>query len=189
MVSPEAIILISPIGEMDAGLIREIGRYIQQAFGMTTEILPLVTDLEFALDPTRSQYHSTLILDKLASRAPAHGLKILGITDVDLFIPILTYVYGEAQLGGRAAVVSTCRLQEGLDGTDAAFFRRMAKEAVHELGHTFTLRHCPDESCIMHYCRSIHDVDKKEDRLCRYCQILLHDEMVRLGVAGSGQEK
>ncbi len=187
MASPEAIILISPIGEMDAGLVRETCKYAERVLGLATATAPILSDLDFAIDPTRNQYHSTLILDRLASRAPDYYLKVLAITDVDLFIPILTYVYGEAQLGGRAAVVSTCRLQEGMDGE--TFFRRMAKEAVHELGHTFTLRHCPDQSCIMHYCRSIHDVDKKEDRLCRYCQILLHDEMVRLGVSDSSQEE
>ena len=102
---------------------------------------------------------------------------------VDLFIPILTYVFGEAQLGGKACIVSTHRLTEGLlaDDPDGVFSRRLVKEAVHELGHTFKLRHCPERTCIMHYCRGIQDVDRKSERLCRYCRTLLADEMKRLG--------
>jgi len=182
----EATIVISPLGEQDTGIIQVIRRHVQQAFGLPTETATLLQDVNFAIDPVRGQYHSTIILDKLASQAPMHCLKVLAITEVDLFIPILTYVYGEAQLGGKAAIVSTHRLREGLIPTDMgeAFFGRIAKEAVHELGHTFKLRHCPEKTCIMHYCRSILDVDKKEDRLCRYCRILLDDEMKRLGVSG-----
>ena len=52
--------------------------------------------------------------------------------------------------------------------------------AVHELGHTFTLRHCPDRTCIMHYCRNEEDVDRKSDELCRYCKVMLEDEIKRL---------
>ncbi|MBT8357335.1 MAG: archemetzincin, partial [Deltaproteobacteria bacterium] len=41
--------------------------------------------------------------------------------------------------------------------------------------------HCKDNACIMHYCRSIKDVDRKSLQLCRYCKILLEDEMKRIG--------
>jgi archaemetzincin len=115
--------------------------------------------------------------------APDGALKIIAITQVDLFIPILTHVYGEAQLGGKAAIISTYHLQEGLDAaaTNPAMHCRLGKEAVHELGHTFTLRHCPERTCIMHYCRSIQDVDRKSNHLCRHCRVLLQDELSKLG--------
>lgn len=106
-------------------------------------------------------------------------MKILGIVQDDLFIPILTHVYGEAQLGGRACMVSTYRLREGLSlaGSRDAYQQRVVKEAIHELGHTFNLRHCRDSACIMHYCHTVEDVDRKTDQLCRYCKILLKDEL------------
>ena len=109
-------------------------------------------------------------------------MKVLGITRVDLFIPILTYVYGEAQLGGRAGIISTHRLSGNPPalGAEEQLQFRAAKEAIHELGHTFKLRHCQDKTCIMHYCRSIEDVDRKTEKLCRYCSILLKDEVKRL---------
>ena len=139
--------------------------------------MALLQNIDFAFDKGRDQYHSTLILEELATRAPASAIKVLAITDVDLFIPILTHVYGEAQLNGKACIISTCRLKEGLPlmDTQEAFLTRVVKEAIHELGHTFNLLHCPDHTCIMHYCRSEDDVDRKSEELCRYCGVLLED--------------
>ena len=155
---------------------------IKQVFGFTTEIGAVLQDLSFALDQNRHQYNSTLVLEQLAASTFPHSLKVLAITQVDLFIPILTHVYGEAQLGGAACIVSTFRLNEGPSGMSIQkkFIERIVKEAVHELGHTFNLRHCPEHSCIMHYCRNEEDVDRKSDQLCRYCKIMLEDEIKRL---------
>jgi len=144
--------------------------------------MPILQDVGFARDPGRNQYNSTLILDKLAELAPHHSIKVLAIISVDLFIPILTHVYGEAQLGGKACIVSTHRLMEGLSPMTIpeTYDQRIIKEAVHELGHTFGLRHCTDHTCIMHYCRTVKDVDRKSDQLCRYCKILLEDEIKKM---------
>ena len=107
---------------------------------------------------------------------------MLAIVQVDPFIPILTHVYGEAQRGGVACLVSTFRLNEGQSGMNISpkYIDRIVKESIHELGHTFNLRHCPEHTCIMHYCRNEEDVDRKSDHLCRYCIIMLEDEIKRL---------
>ena len=176
-------VVISPAGVPDRDLIAGISREITLIFGYPTRTEPLLKDLEFALDSGRDQYHSTEILERLA-RVAARGIfKIVAVVDVDLFIPILTHVYGEAQLGGRACVVSTYRLRQSTPfaSGEEAYRQRITKEAVHELGHTFRLRHCKDPSCIMHYCRRVEDVDRKSNRLCRYCRVLLEDEKERLG--------
>jgi archaemetzincin len=175
-------IILSPIGECDGELLDPLRRVIQKVFGFQVEIASLLSNVDFAFDTKRRQYHSTPILALLAELAPPHAIRILSLTTVDLFIPILTHVYGEAQLGGRASIVSTYRLREGLPAldTEGAYRYRVTKEAVHELGHTFNLRHCKDPTCIMHYCRSVLDVDRKSDALCRYCKILLDDELERL---------
>jgi len=167
---------------LDAGIYQLIGRKVEELFGFSTNIKSLLQNVNFAYDLTRDQHHSTKILEKLADTSPSQAIKILGIANVDLFIPILTHVYGEAQLGGKACIVSTYRLKEGLSPANMAeeFEKRLVKEALHELGHTFSLRHCNDKSCIMHYCRSIKDVDRKSDQLCRYCKILLEDELKKL---------
>lgn len=175
-------ILIAPVGDFDPQLLAALGREIERVFGIPARLGPLLSDLSFAHDAGREQYHSTAILRRLAAASPAGALKILALADVDLFIPILTHVYGEAQLGGTACIVSTYRLTAApgiLRFTEMAV-GRVTKEAIHELGHTFNLRHCPDAACVMHYCRSEADVDRKSSDLCRYCRILLDDELRRL---------
>ena len=178
----EHIILISPVGDLSAELTEAIAGEIKRVFGFSTAIESVLQDLSFALDQNRNQHHSTMILGQLAANTPARAIKVIAIAQVDLFIPILTHVYGEAQLGGTACIVSTFRLNEGRSGMNISrkYMDRIVKEAIHELGHTFNLRHCPEDSCIMHYCRNEEDVDRKSDELCRYCKVMLEDEIKRL---------
>jgi archaemetzincin len=175
-------IIISPMGDHDTDLLDTIGKEVKRLFGFPVERKKLVNNVDFAFDTKREQYYSTPILEKLALKATPDTSRILAITDIDLFIPILTFVYGEAQLGGTSCIISTCRLTKDLSAETSKdiFYSRVIKEAIHELGHTFKLLHCKDPSCIMHYCRSIKDVDQKSDQLCRYCKILLDDEKKRL---------
>jgi archaemetzincin len=182
--SAEYQIVISPIGEIDSTLSHLISNEVARIFSMRTEILSLMNKVDFAFDAKRRQYYSTPILDRLADAAPSWAIKVLGITTEDLFIPILTHVYGEAQLGGKTCIISTCRLDEEnpMSKLGNPFNHRVVKEAIHELGHTFKLRHCPENNCVMHYCRSIVDVDRKTDQLCRHCRVLLADEIDRLRI-------
>ena len=177
-------ILISPVGEFSNELIQAVAAEIEQVFGFAAKTGSVVGDLSFALDQNRQQYHSTLILDQLAANIPADCIRILAIAQVDLFIPILTHVYGEAQLGGASCIVSTFRLNEGRSGLNIAprYIERIVKETIHELGHTFNLRHCPEHTCIMHYCRNEEDVDRKSGELCRYCKIMVEDEIKRITI-------
>lgn len=170
---------MSPVGDLDADLIDTVCQEVHRIFHLAASVEVLLSDVDFAHDDSREQYHSTAILEKLASQKPPAAVRVLAITQVDLFIPILTYVYGEAQLGGKACVISTHRLAEGLRAGSPRnlFLARVAKEAAHELSHTFNLRHCKDPGCIMHYCRNIRDVDQKHDDLCRYCKVLLDDAL------------
>ena len=179
--SPNTI-FISPIGDFSPELLDRISGEIQRIYTFPTAVRSLLTDIEFAYHPNREQYHSTPILEKLARNAPAGAVKVLALVQVDLFIPILTHVYGEAQLGGKACIVSTIRLNEGHHAlnTQEPYLSRILKEAIHELGHTFKLRHCREHTCLMHNCRNEGDVDRKSDQLCRYCNVLLEDDIKRL---------
>lgn len=185
MIAPrEHTIVISPISDLDAdtALLDRVGREVDRVFGFQTEVVTLLEERDLHFDEVRMQYHSTPILEKLSALAPPKAIKVLAITKVDLFIPILTHVYGEAQLGGKACMISIHRLKEGLPSRliTETYHHRIVKEAIHELGHTFKLRHCRDQTCIMHYCHSVKDVDRKSDQLCRYCKILLDDEIKKL---------
>jgi archaemetzincin len=126
-----------------------------------------------SFDARRQQHSSTRILKWLLETRPRQGSKVVGITDVDLFIPILTFVYGEAQLGGSAAVVSTARLapEDGFLLDRDLLRARAVKETIHELGHTFGLIHCPRPECVMSRSVNLVQVDAKENGLCRDCRI------------------
>jgi len=188
---PSPMIAISPIGDFPSGFFIPLQAAIKRVFGYPSRLVPLVRDLAFAYDPHRNQYHSTRILSELSARAPVQFLKVVAVTRVDLFIPVLTYVYGEAQLGGTSCIVSVHRLEDRLPPllSGETLQLRLTKEATHELGHTFNLRHCKERSCLMHYGRDVQDVDRKSDRLCRYCQVLLSDEIRRLETADSTGSK
>jgi archaemetzincin len=173
------IILIAPIGHFDADILSGVEKMVLRVFGMSCRIQPLLDDIDFAWNAERGQYYSTQILAKVSEKITGDVLKVIALTGKDLYIPILTHVYGEAQLGGASCIVSTCRLAGGISpvAQRSMYLERIAKEAAHELGHTFDLRHCKDRQCLMHYCRSIEDVDGKTSQLCRYCQVLLNDQL------------
>ena len=123
-------------------------------------------DPRFAYDPGRSQYYSTAILEKLAAQAKG-AARILGVASVDLYVPILTFVFGEAQLEGPCAVVSSYRLPE--PGRPELLRERLLKEATHELGHTHGLRHCEDWNCVMASSHSVERLDVKSAEFCAKC--------------------
>jgi archaemetzincin len=141
-------------------------------FACDVTIRPPHFDPELAFDSSRGQYNSTDVLGHLLAEPAGDETRILGVTAVDLFIPILTYVFGEAQLTGRAAVVSTYRLDNthyGLPGNDRLLLDRLVKEATHELGHTYGLVHCADTKCVMRSSTYAEDIDLKSERFCSAC--------------------
>ncbi|NOX34188.1 MAG: archaemetzincin family Zn-dependent metalloprotease [Deltaproteobacteria bacterium] len=171
-------IIVAPIGDIPPWITDTIARDVGSFFGFSTRVEKVLDDILFAYDLERNQYHSTKILEKLAQNAPDDSIKIIAVTKEDLFIPILTHVYGEAQLGGKACIISIARLVADLEVEMInKGGRRIVKEAIHELGHTFDLRHCEDQRCIMYYCRRLDDVDRKSSQFCRYCNIFLNDNI------------
>ena len=131
---------------------------------------------EGAYDPKRKQYQSVEIMKTLAQFAPSGIGRILGVTNADLSIPMLTFLFGQAQLNGPIAVVSLCRLHQEFYGLPAnldLLRERAVKEVLHELGHTFGLPHCSDPKCPMSLATHIQIVDAKSERYCARCGMQL----------------
>lgn len=117
-----------------------------------------------AFNAQRGQYRANALLDVARKRKAPH---VIGVTGLDLYAGNLNFVFGLAELPGRAAVVSFYRLHFGAD--EETFKARAVKEAVHELGHTLGLRHCANPRCVMSFSNSLADTDRKARRFCREC--------------------
>lgn len=155
---------IATLEQLAAGLAR--------VFHTPCRVRPESLDAAFALDPGRGPYYSTAILQRM-ERAADTDARVLGVTTYDLFVPVLTFVFGEAQLEGNCAVVSTARLKEefyGLPGRPDVMRERLLKEAVHELGHTFGLRHCAGWRCVMSSSHGVELLDVKGEDFCPACR-------------------
>ncbi len=153
-----------------------IGKKVRDQFGVETAILRGTLNLSRAFDSSRRQWNSTVLLAELLHQHPFPESKTVAVVEVDLFIPVLTFVFGEAQLEGGAAVVSTARLSQqfyGLPPDDEQMLSRLEKEIVHELGHTFGLFHCRHFECVMRSSTYVEEIDLKRAELCARCRALL----------------
>lgn len=165
-------ILLVAINPSDNSAIVSLSDSIAKVFAAPVHLMQLPLDASFAFNSSRNQFNSTSILSGLLDKFGDHDGKILGVTDGDLFVPVLTYVFGEAQLEGKAAVVSSHRLRDefyGLQEDREIFMERLLKESVHELGHTFGLIHCSSYLCVMHSSTGVEEIDMKTDRFCEEC--------------------
>lgn len=163
-------------GNVPHSIVVSLERQIASVFGCDVVRHSPRFNVDVAFDPSRKQYDSSRVLEALYGEVPNGDGKLIGITDVDLFVPIFTFVFGEAQLNGRVALASLFRLRNsfyGLPDDDGLLSERLVKEAVHELGHTFGLVHCDNPGCVMHASPDVDEVDVKAPELCRRCRRII----------------
>jgi archaemetzincin len=167
------VIRLLPVGEIDGRLLDSLGHALSREFSAQIAVAEIHLDPEFAFSAQRQQYFSTEILAQMQSMRRSPDWRLLGVASVDLFIPILTFVFGEAQLNNPCALVSTFRLRQefyGLPQDDALLKERLIKEGVHELGHTVGLVHCTDYSCAMSSSHAVEWIDLKGSNICPGCR-------------------
>lgn len=151
--------------------LRPLGDFLFQAFQVPVRVRADTLDAERAWDPERGQYYSTRILRMLQAMVYDDAV-VLGVTGLDLFVPVLSFVFGEAQLDGNCALVSFHRLREefyGMPRREWLLERRLEKEAAHEIGHTFGLRHCLNWECVMASSYGVELLDVKGAAFCASC--------------------
>lgn len=176
------VVRIASVGDVNQEIMHMIGRHVREMFGceIETQSPAALPRPDYAFDEKKSQYNSAIIVKNLALQSLSGITRFLAITEVDLYIPMLTFVYGQAQLSGKIAIVSVARLKQefyGLPPEKDLTVRRIRKEVSHELGHTFGLVHCADKDCLMSLSTDILQVDLKSENFCRNCWIVLEESL------------
>jgi archaemetzincin len=170
-------ILLIAVGEVKIKVIETLRYDLNKAFKEQVWIAKGMSHPDYAFNKKRSQYLSTAILKAMTGRKESVIYeKILGIIDLDLYVPKLNFVFGEARQ--RVAIISLTRLRNefyNLPKDEMLFRKRVLTEAVHELGHTYELRHCTNPHCVMFFSNSLIDTDLKGPDFCQRCKSKVSD--------------
>ena len=168
---------ILPVGKMDSDVLNRIAENLRMVFteaevAASSEVLQVPQE---AFNKMRQQYRSDTILNTIRCLAENdHFFRMLGVTDVDLFIPRLNFVFGQAECPGKAALISLFRLRPEFYGRPSnvqVTIDRGTKEAAHEIGHTLGLKHCENPFCVMYFSSSIFETDRKQSLFCNKCYL------------------
>lgn len=169
---PESITIIS-FGYFENKFPCEICNEVEKEFKVPVKPREGHLDLSEFFDPARKQYDGNKLLKEIDIRFASDSRKTLGLCNVDLFIPILTFIFGQAFLNGRCGIASSYRLRNeryGLKADEKILTGRLRKEVIHELGHTFGLYHCINSLCVMRSSTYVEDIDQKSWSFCAKCR-------------------
>ena len=170
------IITLVSFGFFEKDFLENISKAVQSEYHCTVHLKEGHIDLGEYYDPARRQYNGNELLNMVDALSFPGSEKIIGLFNVDLFIPILTYIFGQAFLNGRTGIASVYRFSNeryGMKNDSRFLLDRFRKEVIHELGHTFGLIHCPTITCVMRSSTYVEDVDQKKQNLCHNCQAQL----------------
>jgi archaemetzincin len=165
-------IFIVPVKFSNVNLLKNLTDELTKRFFCKTNILDLSIDIDKFFSEERGQYFSTQIIAELMNITGELNGKVIMLTDVDIYVPVLTFIFGEAQLNGKHSIVSVCRLHEEFysgESNNSLLLQRTIKEVLHELGHNYGLLHCLNWDCVMHSSPGIEEVDIKGNTFCRTC--------------------
>ncbi|HKJ43862.1 MAG TPA: archaemetzincin family Zn-dependent metalloprotease [Sunxiuqinia sp.] len=169
---PKSITLIS-FGYFGKNFLGEIIHDVEREFSLRVKTQDGFLDLSEYFDPARKQYNGDKLLEVIETNFASDQSKTLGLFNVDLYIPILTFIFGQAFLNGRCGIASAYRLRNeryGIEANETVFIDRLRKEVIHELGHTFGLIHCQNPICVMRSSTYVEDIDQKGWSFCPKCK-------------------
>jgi len=163
-------------GEFDTILLEEIAVEVMHEFNHQVTIINNAFDLRRFYNNERRQYEANYLLKEIEGIDFPNAIKKIGLFRVDLYIPILTYIFGQAKFKGNAGLASIYRLKNesyGIDNDEVLAQNRFKKVIIHELGHTFGLVHCLVPNCVMRPSTYVEDIDQKTHHLCVNCKSML----------------
>ena len=166
------ITLIS-FGYLGRQFLEKIAPAVDNEYGYNVVVKESRMDLSDFFDPGRRQYNGNKLLQAVNAMATPGSIKTMGLFSIDLYIPIMTFIFGQAVLNGHAGIASLYRLgneRYGIEPDDRLLLERFTKEVIHELGHTFGLIHCNTPGCVMRTSTYVEDIDQKDQHLCHNCR-------------------
>ncbi len=180
MFDKKRILGVVPVGDVSAFAVKVIAAHITGYLHLDAEVLSARDQPVSAYDERRFQHNAGTLLKAFEAISFGDFDKVVAVLNVDLFAPIMSYVFGEARQGGKLALVSLFRLQTKPDGVtcpSSLIYERAAKVALHELGHLYNLVHCEDHGCLMHFAGEIGQLDQIPLYFCRYCSKFFKDAL------------
>ena len=169
-------ITVVSFGPFERSVLERTAQTVGAGFRCLVTVREGHLDLGDFYDPARRQYNGNLLLKTMDDLFPLEGCKSIGLFNVDLFIPILTFIFGQAYLGGKSGIASMYRLSNeryGMTPDRELLTERFGKEVVHELGHMFGLIHCHHPDCVMRSSTYVEDIDQKSVIFCPACSVSL----------------
>ena len=150
-----------------------IGQALKNVFKLEIRITSPIELPKDAYDESRDQYEGKQLIHNLYEK---YGGMVLGVTDKDIYAKGLNFIFGQAQLKGRIAIISLHRLYPEFykkPKNIRLLMERAQKEGVHEVGHALLgLTHCMNPNCVMNFSNTIEDVDRKSKNLCESCKTI-----------------
>jgi len=167
-------IFIAPVKFSNVQFLNNLAAELAKRFSCRISIINLPIEIDGFLSKERGQYFSTQIIAEAIKMTGEINGKVILVTDVDIYVPVLTFIFGEAQLNGKHSIISVCRLHEEFysgETNNSILLERTIKELLHELGHNYGLVHCLNWDCVMHSSPGIEEVDIKGTTFCRSCAL------------------
>jgi archaemetzincin len=168
-----APIVLIPVGKLEDGLFEKLAPILEESFRRPTQIHGALPVPKYAYNPTRSQYHSAAILKRVETLRTIEWDAAIGVVDVDLFVPEVPFIFGEADRSTRSAIISLTRLRPEGGAPESKrdlLLKRLVCEAIHQVGLIRGLAQCPNNRCVMFYSATVQDTDKKGHAFCANCR-------------------
>lgn len=170
---PEAPIMLLPVGQIEISHLEVVRRPLREVYNRRVEIGPPLPVPKYAYNPTREQFHSSAILKRVETARVPEWDAAVGITEADLFVPEVPFIFGEADRSTRSALLSLRRLRPEAGPPDTRrdiLIRRFISEVIHQIGLIRGLAHCPNNRCVMYFAAAVNEIDKRGSTLCANCR-------------------